>query len=153
MHKILFTSPRRKPTMRVRFHGSRTYSLTPEKRNSAPAHRYEARHKQPVPNTIDCRHLYCPKCNRLNRLNHGDCIICGCDTIMQLHGNNYEWWDKETVHQEILDYSRISVDEFEPSIVDRLTTDKVIRDAAQENPAVLDAIEQVAAIIKLHTSS
>jgi len=143
--KLSFRTPRAKTKLVYRFQQQR--SEPPSCASKDAAHLYEVGNSR---NPGDKRALKCPKCGHVNHMDHGDRLLCGCGTFLELYGNGYAFWNKSQELQSGADYSRVDQTDLAASIIERLQVDPVVRKAAKDNPSVMAALEQVEVMIKMH---
>lgn len=92
----------------------------------------------------------CPECGKVNRLTHGDRILCGCDTCIETYGNSMVYWHQSIKYKPPKQYARLDPDDLRPTIREQLTITDDIRHAYETHPAVRDAIDELEVLIKLH---
>lgn len=142
-----------KPTKHVaKFQESR--SAKPPWADSYPGHQFEVDYGTQR-KAGDKRALKCPSCGRVNLMEHGDRLLCGCNHLLELYGNGYDcWWNgvvgpsaKQSPYQG--NYAKATQSDLGQTIMQRLTADPVIRETAEQHPSVKAALEQVEAMIAL----
>lgn len=93
----------------------------------------------------------CPICLRANKMDHGDRILCGCDTILETYGNSLKYWKKGLKDKiTFREHQRANATDFELNIVDRLTIDRDLQDLTEKHESVKDAYDNLITMIKLH---
>ena len=102
------------------------------------------------------RELLCPQCDRPNFIEHGDRLQCGCGHLLELYGNGYYCWNPALAYIDHgndydFEYEYGDVTFEKPvTIMDKLTAHTDIADIAKDHPAITDALDEIAVLIKLH---
>jgi ribosomal protein S27AE len=95
--------------------------------------------------------IKCPTCRRKNYMEHGDRLLCGCDTVLEVYGDSYYSWaksDEGFYAQEA--YPRATAKDMETRLIDRIAADPKVAAAVKKYPSVVAALEELEVLIKLH---
>lgn len=94
--------------------------------------------------------VQCPNCGRVNQMDHGDRILCGCDTMIETFGNRLVYWDQKLAMKRLPPYKKLTQDDLRKPIIELLTASPDIRALYEDVPAIRDAMDELEVLIKLH---